>query len=256
MNRFVEVHAASFYRTQINIFCMKRDVEAYYAKRAATYSDLDEPDTIVSCVRAIGIADHMRIIAPKPGDKILDLGCGPGRFLGPFTVADAYGVDFTLNMLVPAKVKGAKLVRGDVENLPFKDEVFDVIHSAGLLGVYRSRRILAEATRVAKKRGRIYISFPATTSASGLMVKLLRGFYNPALMDYWYTKYEIIEMLPEGIELKKIHRLGWEPPFQRVYRHLKSKLLTTAFLFLAGKLRDKPLFRFFGARFLLEAAKL
>ncbi len=235
---------------------MKRDVEAYYAKRAATYSDLDEPNTIVSSVRAIGIADHMRIIAPKPSDRILDLGCGPGRFLEPFSIAHAYGVDFTIDMLRLAKGKGANLVRGDVENLPFKDNIFDIVHSAGLLGVYRSKKILIEAARVAKRGGRIYTSFPAAESVSGLMVKLLQGFYNPALMDYWYTKEEIMEMLPADVAVKGIHRLGWEPPFQRVYRRLESKLLTRIFLFLEDKLSDKPLFKYFGARFLVEAAKV
>ncbi len=235
---------------------MKRDVEAYYAKRAATYSDLDEPYTIVSCVRAIGIADHMRIIAPKPSDKILDMGCGPGRFLEPFSIAHAYGVDFSTNMLKLAKGKGANLVRGDVEHLPFKEGVFDVVHSAGLLGVYRSRKILIEAARVASRGGRVYMSFPATTSVSGLVVKLLHGFYNPALMDYWYTKEEIMEMLPDNVTVKGIHRLGWEPPFQRVYRRLESKLLTRIFLFLEDKLSDKPLFKYFGARFLVEAMKV
>lgn len=234
---------------------MKRDVVDYYTRRAATYSDLDEPNTIVSCVRAIGVMDHLRIIAPMPGEKILEMGCGPGRFLGPFSVADVVGIDFTPEMLDQAKRWSAKLVRGDAEHLPFKDGVFDTAHSAGLLGVYKSKKILSEAGRVVKKGGRVYMSFPAVTSVSGLMVRLLRGIYNPSLMDFWYTKEEIMDMLPLGIRAKAIFRLGWEPPFQRLYRRWVSDLLVRLFLFLEKNLKNKPFFKYFGARFLLEGIK-
>lgn len=227
----------------------------YYTRRAATYSDLDELNTIVACVRAIGIMDHLRIIAPMPGEKILDLGCGTGRFLGPLSVSDVFGVDFTHDMLKRAKKTSAKLVRGDVEHLPFKDESFDIVHSAGLLGVYRSKRILEEASRVTRRGGRIYMSFPATMSVSGLMVKLLRRFYNPSLMDYWYTKGEVLAMLPRNIKYKAMYRLGWEPPFQRLYRHLESNTLVRLFISLEKRLKNKPLLRYFGARFLLEGVK-
>ena len=234
---------------------MKRDVVDYYTRRAATYSDLDEPNTIVACVRAIGIMDHMRIIAPMPGERILDMGCGPGRFLEPFSVADVVGVDFTPNMLKHAKETGAKLVRGDVEHLPFKDESFDIVHSAGLLGVYKSEKILEEAGRIAKKGGRIYMSFPAISSGSGLMVRLFRWIYNPSLMDFWYTKKEVVGMLPRSIKPKSIYRMGWEPPFQRLYRHLESDSLVRLFITMEKKLKNKTLFRYFCARFLLEGTK-
>ncbi|MEE8167635.1 MAG: class I SAM-dependent methyltransferase [Candidatus Hydrothermarchaeales archaeon] len=234
---------------------MKSDVEEYYSRRAHTYHDLDKPNTIVACVRAIGIEDHLEIIAPKPSEKILDMGCGSGRFLKPFSIAKVYGIDFTIKMLQKAKDSGVPLVRGDVEHLPFKSNAFDIVHSAGLLGVYRSKKILAEAARVAKKGGKMYVSFPATPSASGVAVKLFQRFYNPALLDYWYTKGEIKEMLPGGVIVLDIHRLGWEPPFQRIYRYVGSERLVKLFLYLERNLRDKPMFKYFRARFLLEVVK-
>jgi len=235
---------------------MKKDVVDYYTKRASTYSDLDEPNTIVACVRAIGIMDHMRIIAPMPDDKILDMGCGPGRFLEPFSVADVVGVDFTPNMLNSAKKTGANLVRADVEHLPFKDYSFDIVHSAGLMGVYKSEKILEEAGRVAKKGGRVYMSFPAISSASGLMVRLLQWIYNPSLMDFWYSKKGILEMLPGYVKTKAIYRMGWEPPFQRLYRGLESEFLVKRFISVEKKLKNKFLLKYFGARFLFEGTKV
>ena len=62
---------------------LEREIEAYFTKRAATYSDLDEPKTIVGCVRAIGVLDHMEILGLKESDRVIDIGCGTGRFFNP-----------------------------------------------------------------------------------------------------------------------------------------------------------------------------
>ncbi|MBU2559884.1 hypothetical protein KKA03_03225, partial [archaeon] len=74
---------------------MGHEIEAYFKKRAATYSDLDEPKTIVGCVRAIGIVDHLGIMGLKESDRVIDIGCGTGRFLKPFSKAHGFGVDLT-----------------------------------------------------------------------------------------------------------------------------------------------------------------
>lgn len=236
---------------------MKKKLERYFTKRAATYSDLDEPRTVVACVRAIGIDDHMEVMALKSSDKVIDIGCGTGRFLKPFSAAMVFGIDLTANMLKEAKVYNVPLLRGDAEFLPFEDASFDVVHSAGLLGILRSKEILQEAARVTKKQGRLFISFPATTSVSGLVTLFFMKFgYNPSLLDYWYTKKEIGEMFPENVKITNIYRLGFEPPFQRLYKNLESEKLSKLFLFLEKRLRDRPLFKYFGARFLVEGVKI
>lgn len=236
---------------------MKKGVQRYYQKRAETYEDLDEPETIVAAVRAIGIADHLRIMDLGKEELVLDVGCGTGRFLQPFSSrARAVGVDFTVEMLEKAGESGALLVRADAEHLPFKDRVFDVVHSAGLLGVYRSQRICHEMVRVAGKGGRVYVSFPASESASGVVARLfMRLGWNPTLLDHWYSKADIRGMLPVEAEITGIYRLGFEPPFQRLYRHLRSRLLTRLFIALERRLRDRPLLRYFGARWLVEAKR-
>ncbi len=236
---------------------MKKRLERYYAGRAETYSDLDEPRTIVACVRAVGISDHLRAMDLKDSDRILDIGCGTGRFLKPFSTAGAFGIDLTLNMLKKAKGFNVPLVRGEAEFLPFKDSSFDIVHSAGLLGVYRSKEILEEAVRVTKRQGRVFISFPAATSVSGLVALFFMKFgYNPSLLDYWYTEKAITEMFPDNVKITNIHRLGFEPPFQRWYKNLESGTLSRLFLFLEERLRGRPLFKYFGARFLVEGEKV
>ena len=236
---------------------LERELEAYFTKRAATYSDLDAPKTIVGCVRAIGILDHMAVMGLKETDKVIDIGCGTGRFLKPFSKARGFGLDLTTNMLKEAKIYNVPLIRADAEYLPFKDGSFDVVHSTGLLGIIRSKKILEEGARITKKQGRTFISFPATTSVSGLVTLFFMKLgYNPSLLDYWFTKAEIREMFPPDVKIKNILRLGFEPPFQRIYRDIESQKLVKLFLAIEKRLRDRPLFKYFGARFLVEGEKV
>ena len=65
--------------------------------------------------------------------KALDLGCGPGRFLEPLSVAlntNVYGADFSQVMLDAAKknTEGKfPLVLADAERLPFRERCFDFV---------------------------------------------------------------------------------------------------------------------------------
>ncbi len=257
-NRVVKLaHAINLLWTILKGFSMKDEVRRYYEKRASTYEDLDSPDSIISAVRAIGIHDHMRIMGIKQKDRVLDMGCGPGRFLKPFSgSAMAVGVDFTLDMLLQAKKTGTHLIRADAEHLPIKDDVFDVVHSAGLLGVYRSGQICHEMGRVAREGGHVYVSFPAAESVSGVVARMFMKLgWNPTLLDFWYTKKDVERMMPQSLTVTAVHRLGFEPPFQRLYKNIRSRRLVKAFIFIERRLRDRPLFRYFGSRYLVAAKK-
>lgn len=81
--------------------------------------------------------------------KILDSGCGDGRFL-PY--ADV-GVDFSKGMLKKAKYKGRDLVRASILHLPFKNKSFDVAFMVDVLlhiEPDKQKQALTEAKRVAK----------------------------------------------------------------------------------------------------------
>lgn len=236
---------------------MKQKVRRYYERRAATYEDLDSPESIVSAVRAIGIQDHINIMRVEKKHSFLDVGCGPGRFLKPLSSSTlAVGIDFTQNMLLQAKKTGAHLIRGDAEHLPIKDDVFDVVHSAGLLGIYRSGQICREMARVTKKKGFVYISFPAAESVSGFFARIfMRLGWNPTLLDFWYTKNDVERMMPQSLTISAVHRLGFEPPFQRLYKKIDSTTLVKIFVFIERRLRNRPLFRYFGSRYLVVARK-
>lgn len=93
------------------------------------------------------------ILKTKRGN-ILDAGCGTGRYLDLLSKKfnNVYGMDISENMIYLAKKKGYCVFLGDCNNLPFKDNSFDVILSIGVLehlGDYS--KALQEMKRVAKK---------------------------------------------------------------------------------------------------------
>jgi len=78
-------------------------------------------------------------INPYKHKRILDLGCGNGRnslwlVKNGFEV---YGIDFSKSAIDFCKehVKGAKFIVGYAQQLPFKDEFFDVVIDAGTIHV-------------------------------------------------------------------------------------------------------------------------
>lgn len=107
----------------------------------------------------------------KLGDTVVDLGSGAGN---DCFVARAYtgiegkviGIDFTKEMLQKARKNAEKLghsniefVEGDIENMPVKSEIADVVLSNCVLNLVPDKqKAFAEIFRIMKKRGHFCIS--------------------------------------------------------------------------------------------------
>jgi glycosyltransferase involved in cell wall biosynthesis len=122
----------------------------------------DEQQSAEGCSPRCALA---RIVAPL-GDRILDLGCGPGPlwpYLDPYRPRlDWSGVDVTGAMLQAAQrlYPGVPLVRADGAALPFREGSFDVVvmrHLVEHLPVEIMQAVLKSASRVA--RAAIVIDF-------------------------------------------------------------------------------------------------
>jgi ubiquinone/menaquinone biosynthesis C-methylase UbiE len=112
-----------------------------------------------------------RLVNLQASDSVLDVACGYGntaitaRMLG----AKVTGIDLTPKLLALAKeeekiagIKGIDWREGDVENLPFEDESFDVVLST-FGHIFAPNQDLAgkEIIRVLKKGGRLgFTSWP------------------------------------------------------------------------------------------------
>jgi ubiquinone/menaquinone biosynthesis C-methylase UbiE len=102
----------------------------------------------------------------KPGEKILDLGCGNGRLYETLKEkkVDYIGVDFSEKLIEIAKRRfpETKFQAADAINLPFPNNFFDKIYSTAVLHHIPSEefrlQFLKEARRVLKPEGLLILT--------------------------------------------------------------------------------------------------
>ena len=146
------------------------------------YDSLIEP--LNKGLRSIG----MKMLPPKSGMKVLDIGCGTGAQLVQYqkVMCQVYGVDMSPSMLKQAKLKlgeRADLREVNATKLPYKDNKFDMILLTTVLHemVPLMRiRILAEARRVLVESGRILIIDFHPGPIKGLKGRIIKMVINIA----------------------------------------------------------------------------
>lgn len=99
-----------------------------------------------------------RALGPLDGLRILDLGCGRGRFASPLARlgASVVGIDLSSGML--DRGLGFARVRGTGRHLPFADGAFDAVISVEVFEHLANRdEVLAECRRVLRPGGTIVV---------------------------------------------------------------------------------------------------
>jgi 2-polyprenyl-3-methyl-5-hydroxy-6-metoxy-1,4-benzoquinol methylase len=130
-----------------------------FTKQAASYAALvnSSQDTTLPLL--------LDALKPMPTDRMLDVGCGTGRFavaLAPL-VAKVSGIDLTAEMLKQARqcqadahLANIEWQCGDVADLPFADGEFSIVTTRAMLHhVVEPKRVIAEMNRVCARGGRI-----------------------------------------------------------------------------------------------------
>ncbi|MGI6878732.1 class I SAM-dependent methyltransferase [Microbacterium sp. gxy059] len=125
-----------------------------------------------------------RAVAPRPGERILDLAAGTCRSSASLADSGAQVVaaDFSPGMLAEGKRRygdhrGLSFVEADATDLPFVDGEFDAVTmSYGLRNVNDPKRALAELLRVTKPGGRIVVNEFSTPPNPAF--RTLYRFYN------------------------------------------------------------------------------
>ena len=101
------------------------------------------------------------------GSFVLEVGCGTGftteEIVKRVGEKNVVALDLTPEQMIKAveKFKNTHFVRGDAENLPFKDDVFDASISAGSIEYWPDPlKGIKEMARVTKPEGRVVVLAP------------------------------------------------------------------------------------------------
>lgn len=143
---------------------------------------------------AQAMADHYGI---KPGDKILDIGCGKAFLLYDFTQVvpgvEVTGIDISDYAIEHAKDEVRdRLKVGCASKLPFGDDEFDLVISINTLHnlyTYQLETALREMQRVGKQHKYLCVeSYRNEEEKVNLMYWQLtcEGFYTPEEWDWWF----------------------------------------------------------------------
>jgi demethylmenaquinone methyltransferase/2-methoxy-6-polyprenyl-1,4-benzoquinol methylase len=146
----------------------------------------------------------LRLLSARPGERVLDIGCGTGAALVPLAEAvgprgKVDGIDISEKMIAVAERRTARagfadrieLVRGDASELPWNDDTFDAVFMSFTLELFDTPEIpvvLGECRRVLGRDGRtcvVSLSSRAGGEDKPLMQRLYEwGHRNfPKLLD-------------------------------------------------------------------------
>jgi SAM-dependent methyltransferase len=123
---------------------------------------------VLTGVKTVGPGGEHRIalemLSISPGDRVLDVACGPGNFTRDFAPAAGdglvVGIDASETMLGVAardtESDNVAYVRGDARDLPFRDGSFDAVCCFAALYLIEDPMLaLAEIVRVLAPGGRV-----------------------------------------------------------------------------------------------------
>jgi len=97
----------------------------------------------------------------KKADKVLDIGVGTGRLLKHISQVEKYGIDISFNYLERLIETDIDVCMGNIEDLPYLDDFFDVIVCSDVLEhVIDLKVAISEISRVLKKDGVFILRVP------------------------------------------------------------------------------------------------
>jgi ubiquinone/menaquinone biosynthesis C-methylase UbiE len=146
----------------------------------------------------------MNVLPKNKNSLILEAGCGAGKWLLYFKRIGykSIGIDFSENGLkkIREKDKRIMLVKGDIRNLPIKNETFDLVFSFGVVEHFRKpQQLINEMHRVVKKNGLLFLDTPNLLSFH-TFYRFYRKFRKKWVVGYEdsYTTWQLKKILEKS----------------------------------------------------------
>jgi SAM-dependent methyltransferase len=119
-------------------------------------------------------APVLDLLAPRAGERILDLGCGDGALTEKLAAlgCSIVGVDAAPDMIAAARARGLDARVMDGESLGFEDEFDAVFSNAALHWMRRPADVIAGVRRALRPGGRFVGEFGGHTNVAAIIVAL------------------------------------------------------------------------------------
>ena len=206
------------------------------------------------------------LLDPKPGERILDLGCGDGQLTQRLaaTGARVQGVDASAPMVAAARARGVVVDEARAESLPYGNGTFDAVFSNAALHWVRGQdAMLAEVHRVLRPGGRFVAEMGGHGNVAAILVALtavLARYGHGDLeneVNYYPTpevytrrleragfRVERIELIPRPTPLAEGGMSDWLRTFRRgvldsLPEELRETVVAETTELLAKALRDE-----------------
>ena len=166
-------------------------------------------------------AKVLNLLAPRPGERILDLGCGDGVLTADIRSAGAevVGLDASETMIDAARARGLDVRLGNAERLEF-DQAFDAVFSnAALHWMTDPDAVIAGVRRALKPGGRFVGEFGGHGNVAAITVALAavcerRGIGSAAIQPWYFPSVAAyrFRLETEGFKVSSIELIPRPTP--------------------------------------------
>jgi ubiquinone/menaquinone biosynthesis C-methylase UbiE len=160
----------------------------------------------------------IELLDPKPGMRVLDLGCGDGKLTAQIaeTGAEVIGCDYSEEMLSKAREQhpAIRFEQADGTQLAYDNEFDAVFSNAAIHWMRDGKAVAAGVSRALKNGGRFIAEFGGKDNVAGTIAAVSRateelGFQSVPTPEVWYFPSEeefSAELSAAGFEISYITR--------------------------------------------------
>ena len=157
-----------------------------------------DPDTYARNARFVSElgAGVFGLLAPQPGERILDLGCGDGALTEKLVAAGCrvIAIDSSARQVGAARARGLDARRANAETLPFQGEFDAVFSNAVLHWIRDATAAIASVHRALKPGGRFVAELGGAGCVQTVRLALIdaanRRGLDGAALDPWFFPTE------------------------------------------------------------------